>query len=363
MQLGEATRVLYEKEAPELLDSVEAAEESPWIMRKDTTTGFCVKFDNGLCGIHKTYGDKFLGDACHFYPRATRALGSQVLMTASLSCPEIARLALLQDNACATTDHEESRLPSVVKNYCPEGMSETDALAIHQAFVDAAGDTSLSPETLFLRIASAARSLERIDQKNWPAMAAFYVKNAASRIPAAEHNIADPFNLLHALCGLMVATRKKPSQRLRQVIDAMEAALKVKLDWEKVLIDADDTSVKSYEKLLRHWRLEKEAIVAPMLRRWLQMQMSLALFPFSGLGSTLSQRVTIIGVRLAIIKLAIMCNSSMHKEEPLPTVVVRVIQSLSRFLDHLGDPAFSISIFTETGWVQENRMRGLLEPQ
>jgi len=41
--------------------------------------------------------------------------------------------------------------------------------------------------------------------------------------------------------------------------------------------------------------------------------------------------------------------------------VVRIIQSLSRLLDHLGDPAFSLKIYAETGWIKEARMRGLLE--
>ncbi|MBY0406929.1 MAG: flagellin lysine-N-methylase, partial [Rickettsiales bacterium] len=94
MQVDEDTVNRYRNEAPELLAAVEPAEETPWIMRKDPDTGYCIKLDGGLCGIHKQYGDRFLGDACHFYPRITRTLGSATLMTATLSCPEITRLAL-----------------------------------------------------------------------------------------------------------------------------------------------------------------------------------------------------------------------------------------------------------------------------
>ena len=73
------------------------------------------------------------------------------------------------------------------------------------------------------------------------------------------------------------------------------------------------------------------------------------------------ERVTIIGVRLAIIKLALLCNCSSGGKEPLEILVVRVVQSVSRFLDHLGDAEFSLKIFAETGWIHEGRMRGLLE--
>jgi len=64
MQLDEATLERYKQKAPELLDAVEPAEETPWIMRKDKQTSYCVKYEGGLCGIHKKYGDDFLGDAC-----------------------------------------------------------------------------------------------------------------------------------------------------------------------------------------------------------------------------------------------------------------------------------------------------------
>jgi hypothetical protein len=56
-----------------------------------------------------------------------------------------------------------------------------------------------------------------------------------------------------------------------------------------------------------------------------------------------------------------MCNLGLYKNVSAEETVVRVVQSLSRILDHLGDPAFSLSIFTETGWITEPRMRGLLQ--
>src|SRR5690349_1055310 len=78
MQVDDVTLARYRKDAPELLGAVEASQEAPWIMRKDPATNFCVKLEGGLCGIHKQYGDAFLSDACHFYPRVTRALGESV---------------------------------------------------------------------------------------------------------------------------------------------------------------------------------------------------------------------------------------------------------------------------------------------
>ena len=359
MQVDEATLDLYAKEAPELLDAVETSDGLA-IMRKDPATHLCVKLDGGLCGIHQTHGERFLGDACYFYPRVTRTLGDQVVMTATMSCPEITRLALSETAPCTLEEINAPRLPHALKDYLPAGLQPTEALAIHQAFINATRDSTASAEQIFLRIASASRSLERIDIKSWPAMAAFYLSHADTRIPKPDARDTDPFNLLHALTGLIIASRVPASARLKQTIADMEHALAVTLDWQNVQIITSDQSLPAYQALQNLWREEAAAHYAPTLRNWLEMQMSLALYPFSGLGNSLTQRVTIIGVRLAIIRLALLCSRSMTDEKPPQDVVVRVIQSLSRFLDHLADPVFSMQIYAETGWVQESRMAGLL---
>jgi len=361
MQVDDATLAKYRTEAPELLDAVEQSPDAPWIMRKDPATGFCVKLEGGLCGIHKTRGDDFLSDACHFYPRVTRTLGDQVVMTATLSCPEIVRRALLEEQPSVMNPAEIERLPQTLKNYLPEGVALADALAIHQAFITATEDATVSAEQIFLRMASASRSLERIDQKNWVAMAAFYIKNADTRIPPAEVALPDPFNLLNALCGLIVASRRTPPERLRQTIADMEKALDVTMNWDSVQIQTNDNSLGAYQSLQALWSTEASQHYAPALRRYLQMQMSLALYPYGGFGNTLSERITVIGVRLATIKLALLCSHSIHNAVLPQDVVVRVIQSLSRFMDHLGDPEFSLKIYAETGWTGEARMRGLLQ--
>ena len=361
MQLDEATHSLYKREAPELLSAVEAAEEAPWIMRKDPASGFCVKLEGGLCGIHAKYGDSFLGDACYFYPRVTRTLGSETLMTATMSCPEIARLALFENKITVLEPANMPRLPSTLRNYLPDGMDTEDAMQVHQAFLDATKDSTASAEQIYLRIASASRSLERIDTPSWKMMAPFYLQHADMRLQPAQHHIADAYNLLHALSGLIVASRRPPTPRLMQTIVEMETALAAKLTWgDNVLISIDELNLPNFERAKQLWKEEGAAFYAQILRNWLQMQLSLALYPYSGLGATLSERITIIGVRLATIKLALLSNYNIARTSVSQDVVVRIVQGLSRFLDHLGDPALSLSIYTETGWVKEERMRGLL---
>jgi hypothetical protein len=364
MQVDEQTLARYKSEAPELLSAVEpgaGGADAPWIMRKDPASGHCVKFEGGLCGVHKQYGDRMLGDACHFYPRITRGLGEQVTMSGALSCPEIARLTLLGDEeALAFAPVEIDRLPHTLKNYLPENMDANDALAVHNAFLQAAGDTQNSAEQNFARIASVSRSIERIDKKGWAQALPMYLRLADGRLPPPDIHIADPFNLLHALAGLITASKKKMSPRLQETVGEMEKALKVTLDWEQVLILTDEASLPAYRALQAGWQEKWAAHHQPLLRKYLQMQLSMALYPFAGLGGSLTDRVTLIGVRLATIRLALMCATGMHGGTFSSDTAIRIVQSLSRFMDHLGDPAFSLQIYGETGWTTEARMRGLL---
>ena len=77
--------------------------------------------------------------------------------------------------------------------------------------------------------------------------------------------------------------------------------------------------------------------------------------------AALSERITIIGMRLATFKLALQCACYLYGEVLPEETMVRIAQSLARFLDHLGDATFSLSIYNETGWTKEARLRGALE--
>lgn len=360
MQMDAPTFEKYKTQAPDLLSIVEEDADGSLIMRKDKQTGFCAKYDGGKCGVHIERGESFLGDACHFYPRVTRRVGEDVLMSATMSCPEVARLALYSDAPFVLDEMPASRLPHAINDILPDGLSVSDALAVHQLFIAAAQDEGASAEHNFARIASVARSIAMIPKKDWAGAVPFYLRMADGRIAQPEKHPADAFNLLHALCGLVVATKKTVPPRLRETMDEMQAALHVTLDFENAGMELHDDSEALYKKHCVAWQ-EIENAYAPFLKRWLAMQISTACFPFAGLGDSLEEKISIIGVRLATLKLALICACGINEGLVSQNIVVRIVQSLSRLLDHLGDPAFSLQIYAETGWIRESRMRGLLE--
>ena len=358
MQLTEETIAQYKAEAPELLDAVTSG-EAAFIMKRDATTDYCVKFDAGLCTIHRDYGDTFLGDACHFYPRITRALGGQVLTTLALSCPEAARLMLTENAAFDLSPREEIRVPFSLKNYLPKELSEDGALAIHQQFIAEMDNEAYSAEHHAMRISAVARALETQPVASWPAATAFYFKMAEGRIPPAEIVPSDAHHLVNALQGLIRASKATSRPRLMEIVERMAKALGATLDWEAGGMGISPDAPSRIVRMLHYWK-EQQAALQPLLRRYLQAQLSQSLFPFAGLGATLSERMTIISVRLATLKLALMSDVLLARALPTEEEILRTVYTLSRFLDHLAEPELSLAIYQETGWMREARLRGLL---
>ncbi len=359
MQLDPVTKAKYEKQAPELLDAVTTG-EAELIMKRDPQTDYCVKFAGGLCGIHQSYGTDFLGDACHFFPRSTRSLGDRTVMTAALSCPEVTRLALFGESGLTHREAAYDRLPWSLKNYLPEALDSEGALTVHRAFLEAAGAEDAPPERVMARLHAVATSLEMLDQASWPQAAGFYLKNADMRLAPPEPNPNDPFNLLHALAGLLSAAKPSPRPRLEQTIADMERALCVTLDPHTRAIITTPESFPAWQRLYGRWEREWATALRPVLARWLQAQLAIALYPFGGFGESPAERMAIIGVRFATVRLALTACCAAHDGIPPEQELIRVIQSLSRFLDHLADPTLSLSIYEETGWLRPARLRALV---
>ena len=356
MQVDKATVAKYEAQAPELLDFVTSG-EAEHIMKRDAETDYCVKFDKGWCGIHAKKGSDFLGDACHFFPRVTRQLGDITLQTASISCPEITRRALLSDPPSDWAEQEPDRVPFSLKDYLPDDLEATKALQVHEAFLQAAMAEDAGAGQIIARLHAVAESLRLVDQATWSMAAGFYLKSADTRLTQAEPKLEDPFHLYHALAGLVGAAKPSSRPRLEAVLATMQQALDIQT--EGANISFGPNSQQNLQRMREGWSFV-DAQWQPFFKRWIRAQLGMALFPFAGFGETLTDRITIIGVRLATLKLALQCHLFQHQALTQEDAI-QIAQSLARFLDHLADPTLSMQIYTETGWVKTSRLWGLLE--
>jgi len=359
MQVDRVTQQLYEKEAPELLGALSTG-EADVIMKRDPKSDYCVKFDGGLCNIHKEKGSRFLSDACHFYPRVTRKLGGETYQSAALSCPEIARLALYEKGDMFQYETVQlDRLPESLKDYKPAGVTEAKAAETMQAFLRLVLRTP-SPERAVALLMNVSQSLELIDISNWPEAAPLFIRIAEERLPAPESHPADDYRLLNILVALVSASKQTERPRLEETIHQMERALKVHIDRESLGIVSDGGVLDAHEVLRPRWDKFGRETMAPVLTRWLAAELSIACFPFAGFGHGLKDRAVVLGVRFATLRLALMAHVLPDGTLPSQAEVIRIVQSLARFMDHLADPAFSLMAYQEAGWTKEPRLRALV---
>ena len=355
MQLDEATYAKYQQNAPELLDVVTSG-EAALIMKRDSCTDYCVKYEKGWCGIHREYGTELLGDACHFFPRITRTLGDITLMSAAASCPEVTRLALYTDTPEHYVDGEIPRLPYSLKDYTQDTLPDAHAFALHRLCMQ---HQAATPERTLMELVHLANTLPRMERATWLEAGRFTLQHATSRLPVPEPHPADMFNLAHAVAGIMWAAPQTARPRLDTTFQEIQSALDITLDPSTGSITLGADSQAAWENLNHcydeYWAEE----LRPLLMRYLRLQCSMMLFPFSGLGVDMPVRAALLGMRFAFTKLALICHISQH-DTLEPEGVIRVVQSISRLLDHLADPTLSGMILQETGWHREARLRALI---
>jgi hypothetical protein len=78
-----------------------------------------------MCKIQLKYGEQYLSNTCAMYPRQINAVGSGVEKSAAMSCPEAARLALLNPEGIEFLEIEEP----VEVRYCPNRTFHTENMS------------------------------------------------------------------------------------------------------------------------------------------------------------------------------------------------------------------------------------------
>ena len=358
MPVDSAQRAHSALKAPELLEATDADQT---IMKRDATTDFCVKFDGGLCGIQTTYGPKFIGDACHFYPRILRDVAGDVRMGAYLSCPEITRLVLTEAEPFAVSSTTLARMPVRLKQLDTAEINAANAAQMMEALLAHCGDASRSPEAWLLWLMETAEKLDASPKNDWPAMLAACVQTPVAQHPA-EQKASDPYALLYSLAILIARGPATKRPRLEAAIAMIEQKLDCNIDWANRSMKNGPNAAAAYPTLKARWQNRAEAAMAPALRRWLQAQLTTVNFPFGGyVGMGASNLTTILAVRFATLRLALMSHVGDDGTPPDMDTTIRIIHSLSRLMDHLADAELSLALYRDAGWLgNANRLRGLL---
>ncbi|KQO11013.1 flagellin lysine-N-methylase [Paenibacillus sp. Leaf72] len=85
-------------------------------MKLDEQTGGCTMLDNGLCSIQANLGEDYLSPTCATYPRKINEVSGVQEISATPSCPEIARIMLLEPNGIEFIQGKSLRKPNIYVN-------------------------------------------------------------------------------------------------------------------------------------------------------------------------------------------------------------------------------------------------------
>lgn len=353
MQLDDTTFAKYEGTALEDAVAYDGQDKEFRVMKRDAETDYCIKFTDGKCGIHSEHGDELLGDACNFYPRVTRKFGDEVAMTATLSCPEITRLMLFTDEPVKDIASETNRFPESLKDYLPEGVDSDAVQKTHAAFL-AACDEDASASKIVARIYSASQSLKYIPQAEWGNAAGFMLRMADGKLPEAGCDKSDYYRILQIFVALVYATKKKLQPRLLETVAEIQKAIGVEVDWQTLELEATDAGALDWS--ITKWK-KQESKFNPILKKFVQSQISFNHFPYAGLAEGIEDKAKLLIIRFTITRLALMGLDENASEEE----IIRSIQSISRVMDHLGDPTLMLNLFEQSCWDNDAKICGLIE--
>jgi hypothetical protein len=356
MPVDARQRQCYTTRAPELLATIDPQNN---IMKRTGDQQQCAQLCEGSCAIHASYGDEFLSDACHFYPRLLHAVGDGYMMAGAVSCPEMLRLILTEKEPfAAQVSPAAVRMPIHRRDVVPTGWTPDGVQAVIAHAMHAAGDGAHAPEACMAYLLHFAQLLAPMTAGDaWPQAA----KNARHTLDGAQPLASDGHGVYYALALLEAFGEPNVSVRLGAIMARMEQALDCRFDRATRSITMGQNAAAAYSMLQHRWRMDAQQALAPVLRRWLQAQVAMTAFPFGGFQHiSMAERAAVLVQRFATIRLALMCHVDANAVPPDEETVMRVIQGISRFMDHIADADLTQMIHRDCGWQSEARLRGLV---
>lgn len=364
MQVDDATLDRWRREHPSLLDAVGRDADGNAVMARKGPDDQCLKLTGNLCRIHQRHGDGLLSDTCYFYPRVLRRMGGGPYVTATLSCPEIARLALIEGVSPRPRPSPfGGRAPSAAKTVEIGDLDGEAARAVTAGFLGLVDDAA-TPERAMARVVSLARSLtaslEKRSPAEWPRAIAVLSNAVDGRLPTPiRPDPLDPFRLAQALAALVYASHKPRTPAFLSLFNAIEDSLAITVDWSSLNAEIDDDRFDGGAAVEERWRRYGQPLRS-ILRRWLRHQLAAMAFPFGGLGDGPLQRAMLLAIRFATFRLSLQALIGEDGERPADGDIVAAAYTLARFLDHLADPALSLKLYGDLGWLDEARLRAVV---
>lgn len=320
--------------------------------------GTCVKFEDGLCGIQKKYGEEYLSDTCSFYPRSGRFFGRHLYLSATLSCPETAKNALFGDAPFAVSAGEIHREPPWKTDLLADEMDNATVHTITEAILARVQDSTHSAEKHMAALIGLADSLDELPLAAWQPAVQRHMESPVPLLVAAKSHPDDLALLLQAFLKILVSDEIQYRSRVYLTIRDAERALGITFNWETGDITSHDDGA-AWRETTRIWQ-EQGGTMQETLRRWLGAQVCLWVYPFSGISTSAKRKTIAFALHFALVRLGLMAACRAQGGNLPQDEQIRVIQSIARTMDHLVEEEGFFELFPRKEWHDSARLRGLV---
>ncbi|WP_260955740.1 flagellin lysine-N-methylase [Pseudomonas citri] len=326
--VSERSQDLYSRSYPELLNLI-AKDDSGYQMNR--AGGQCGALEGGRCRIHAQHGEQVLTDTCANYPRMYRRINDALVKSATMSCPEVARLGLFGD---APFHMEESRQDDFhlygARNQAVPGMNLSQWRSVVSLLLQMTLSTQLSVDQVLLRLNWIAARLATIPYADWAEKLPLQTSEYESPIASSEPILADP--LLIVLMSVLNASGVPQAMR-QQILGASAIEPGETPELAQWLLKP------AYRELYRE---ELHTALDPVLKRFIAAEMTRTGFPFisntpAGLdyGVSLTEWAATLAIRTLTLRYLLLAYCDVDtRQAPDEQKIVDLVYRFCRAASH-----------------------------
>ncbi|MFS0575519.1 flagellin lysine-N-methylase [Sporosarcina sp. 179-K 3D1 HS] len=298
---------------------------------KMDNSGKCTLLDEGgLCSIQRILGPEYLSNTCAVYPRNLSLIDGVVEKSAALSCPEITRLVLLNEEGLGfIQDLEPENTRGFVKNSGLSKNQEEKLWELRIFIIRTLQNRTLTIENRLIVIGLFLKKYEELNGKSVEELIKQFDSSIDDKtLLASMQQLPSNLSFQVNLCKKLIEYRSSTtitSDRYLECLDEMVKGLG--LDQE----ETEEAILKNYKVAYSEYYIPFMREHEYILENYLVNYVFSNLFPFDKKSITNSFSMLIIN--FSLIKLHLIGMSKYHRHLS-KELIVKLIQSYSRVITH-----------------------------
>ncbi|WHY19071.1 flagellin lysine-N-methylase [Paenibacillus sp. G2S3] len=297
--------------------------------------------EDKLCSIQKTLGEDYLSNVCSTYPRITNLVNESLEKSAVLSCPETARLVLLNPNGIQFNEIEES---INVRNIIIQQIDTEREMSMHKIngyFWDLRIFTIQVLQNRNYSMAHRLIILGMFYQK----VQGYLLEGRLNEIPQqifSYSSLIKDGSFREGLADISTSTTIQ-MQLLKALVDirvSQGVSERYMECLSEVLEGIQYSEASTVEKIIERYQLAHSEYYAPfmtpneyILENYLVNYVFKNLFPSTNNADIFDSYILLV-VHYSLIKLHLIGMAGYHKEDFGVDHVIKLIQSFAKTVEH-----------------------------